>query len=151
MESTNGAYRHSSPVQIRFNDLDMLGHVNNAVHQNYFDLARVQYFNEVIGEKINWLNFSVVMVSIKIDYFCPIQLDDKLFVRSRIEMIGDKSLTMLQELYDTKTKEIKSFNRAVLVGYSPSENQSVQIPLKWKNRIIAYEDRINLKYPINQN
>jgi hypothetical protein len=57
----------------------------------------------------------------------------------------------LQELYETKTKEVKSFNRAVLVGYSPSENQSVKIPLKWKNRIIAYEDRINLKYPITRN
>ena len=33
-------FKHTIPVQIRFNDLDVFAHVNNAVIQEYFDLAQ---------------------------------------------------------------------------------------------------------------
>jgi acyl-CoA thioester hydrolase len=51
MDST---FRHSVPVQIRFADIDVNGHVNNVVFQHYFDLAKVGYFNTILGEDINW-------------------------------------------------------------------------------------------------
>ena len=34
---------HETPLQIRFNDVDVMGHVNNSVYQNYFDVARLRY------------------------------------------------------------------------------------------------------------
>ena len=33
---------HKTPIQIRFNDVDVVGHVNNSVYQNYFDAARMR-------------------------------------------------------------------------------------------------------------
>lgn len=30
-------FRHSVPVQLRFNDLDPLGHVNNSVYFTFYD------------------------------------------------------------------------------------------------------------------
>ena len=29
------AFRHSIPVQMRFNDIDVLGHINNSVYFSY--------------------------------------------------------------------------------------------------------------------
>ena len=40
-------FRHKIPIQIRFKDLDDMGHVNNANHLSYIELARVKYFQEV--------------------------------------------------------------------------------------------------------
>ena len=40
-------FHHSIPVQIRFNDIDMLGHVNNTVYFSFFDLGKARYFEEV--------------------------------------------------------------------------------------------------------
>src|SRR5690554_6043180 len=36
-------FNYSFPLQMRWNDLDSLGHVNNAVYVTYFELARSRY------------------------------------------------------------------------------------------------------------
>ena len=36
-------------IQIRWRDLDVLGHVNNAVYLTYFELARLAYVRAVLG------------------------------------------------------------------------------------------------------
>ena len=33
-----------TPIQIRFNDIDILGHVNNVMFGHYCDVARSDYF-----------------------------------------------------------------------------------------------------------
>ena len=35
---------HTLPLQLRFNDVDMMGHVNNAVIMEFFDLGKSHYF-----------------------------------------------------------------------------------------------------------
>lgn len=35
---------HTLPLQLRFNDVDMMGHVNNAVIMEFFDLGKSSYF-----------------------------------------------------------------------------------------------------------
>ena len=36
-------------IQIRWRDLDALGHVNNAVYLTYFELARLAYVRTLLG------------------------------------------------------------------------------------------------------
>jgi acyl-CoA thioester hydrolase len=144
-------YKHITPIQVRFNDIDIMGHVNNSVHQNYYDIARVEYFKTVLSEDLDWQGLTVVLASIHIDFFSPVHLDEKTAVRSCVEMIGEKSLTMTQELFNTETGEIKSFNRAVLVGFSRQDNSTMVLPDKWKTDIINFEGKISQKYPITSN
>lgn len=40
-------------IQVRFADLDVMGHVNNSVYLSYFEMARVHYFGELLG--YNWI------------------------------------------------------------------------------------------------
>lgn len=42
-------YFHSTPIQIRFNDIDQLGHATNSVYQQYFDLGKMAYLDQEIG------------------------------------------------------------------------------------------------------
>ena len=107
----NHNFIHETTVQVRFNDIDMMGHVNNAVYQNYFDFGKVQYFNTVLGKDVDWQENGLVLAKITIEYFSPVLLDDNLCIRSRISRIGTKSLDMVQELVDKNSakaiKEIK--------------------------------------------
>jgi acyl-CoA thioester hydrolase len=144
-------FRHIIPVQIRFNDVDMLGHVNNAVHQYYFDFARMQYFEQVLGKDINWKKSSLVIASVKVDYFSPIPLDDKIEVESRIEMIGNKSITMKQKIISRKTGEIRSSSWSVLVAFDIILHHTIPVSEEWKNRIVRYEKEIAMKYPMTAN
>ena len=50
------AVKHRTPIQIRFKDVDALGHVNNANHLSYFEYARIRFFDDLIGTEIDWEN-----------------------------------------------------------------------------------------------
>lgn len=151
METENSLYRHNTPVQIRFNDVDILGHVNNAVYQHYYDFARIQYFKKVLGDSINWANQTLVLASIKVDFFSPISIDDEILVETRVEMLGNKSIAMKQKLIDAKTREVRSSNRAVLVGYDAEKKITFEVPDEWKNRFVSFEKTIELKYAVSSN
>lgn len=139
---------HETNIQIRFNDLDLLGHVNNAVYQHYFDLARMDYFGKVIGNKLDWHTFGVILAGITIEYIKPIQIFDKIAVRSRIDTLGEKSLSMSQEIYDIKSEKKCAVNMATMVGFSALQKATIPIPLSWKEKIMAFEEKVKLKYPL---
>ena len=48
-------FKEKTQVQIRFKDIDSMGHVNNANHITYFELARLNYFETLTkdAEKID--------------------------------------------------------------------------------------------------
>ena len=147
MENKEIKFIHEKNIQLRFNDFDMLGHVNNAVYQHYFDLARMNYFKEVIGEELDWADFSIIMASINIEYKNSIKMNEPISIRSRISVIGEKSITMIQEVYNSKSKELKAMNTATMVGFSAKSRQSSKIPGSWKENIFNYEDQVKFKYP----
>jgi acyl-CoA thioester hydrolase len=44
-----GDFRYRHPIEIRYNDTDALGHVNNATYFSYFEMARGGYYTAVVG------------------------------------------------------------------------------------------------------
>jgi acyl-CoA thioester hydrolase len=132
-------FLHKTPIQIRFNDIDILAHVNNSVYQNYFDMARLRYFERVFNQKMNWDERALVLAKITIEYFNPIFLEEEIVVLSKVYKLGNKSLQMKQEIVNVTTNEIKANNDAVLVAFGSKENGAILLPEDWRNKIINYE------------
>lgn len=63
-------YYHSLPIQIRFNDVDRYGHVNNNSYFAYYDLGKEEYLRNVL--KMDYRNSDVVPViaNINADLYC---------------------------------------------------------------------------------
>ena len=137
--------KHFTPIQQRFNDYDILGHVNNAVFQHYFDLARIRYFAEILGENIVGSKYSLVMATINIDFHSPVLMQESISIKTGIEVLGNKSITMIQEIINPETNELKSSSRATLVTYCVQDKSSCLVPEEWKEKVIAYEDQVELK------
>ena len=135
-------FYHSTPVQIRFNDIDIMAHVNNSVYQNFFDLARTHYFGKVFAQKMDWDTRALVLAKITIEYLNPIFLEEKIEVLTKVHSLGNKSLQMIQKIVNSETKEIKAINDAVLVGFGVKENAAVPIPEEWKTKIANFEKDI---------
>lgn len=133
------SYFHSTPIQIRVNDIDPLNHVNNSVYQQYFDLGKIAYFNRVLGEHLNLETEGLVLASITIDYLKPITLYDSIEVFTRIYEMGTKSLKMGQEIVNRVSKEVYTTSKSVLVCFSNSSGLSIPIPLLWRERIADFE------------
>ena len=80
-------------VQVRFSDLDVLGHVNNSVYLTYFESARVYYFKHFLGTDWDWATDSVVLVKNEVEYMRPILLHDVPEVEIFTAHIGSKSFS----------------------------------------------------------
>ena len=100
-------YKHKTPIQIRFKDIDLLGHVNNANHFTYLEYARVKYFDELAGTKINWNENGLILAKATLDYKLQILIHDKVFVYTKCSRIGNKSFDLSYSIIkDENGKEI---------------------------------------------
>ncbi len=139
-------FKHKTPVQIRFSDMDMMGHANNGVQLSYLDLARVHYFNELFGTDVDWNEAILIVAHLEIDYLAPIMLNDSIEVHTKIIKIGNKSVQMLQNIVDAKTGEVKTKTKQVMVGFSKNKGISIPVPEFFKERITQFEEEL---YPID--
>ncbi len=134
-------FKHKTKIQIRFKDVDAMGHVNNANHFTYFELARVHYFNEVVNETINWSKQGIILAHMEIDYRTPILLTDEVWVYSGVIRFGAKSFEVgYQIVRIIKGEEvIAAEGKSVQVCFDYETNQTISVPKLWKEKVEAYE------------
>src|SRR5207244_6214863 len=88
------SFKHATPIQIRFSDIDLAGHVNNATILTYFETARISFLDDMVGKANDWGNRGLILAHSEIDYLTPVYLQDTVKAYSRITRIGTKSFTM---------------------------------------------------------
>jgi acyl-CoA thioester hydrolase len=133
-------YRHKTLIQIRFKDVDRLGHVNNANHITYFELARVDYFKALMGDlRIDWDKESLILAKVEMEYKQPILLDDTIYCYTWVSRTGSKSFDMscsiVKEVDGIKTEMAKGL--AVIVCFNYESGQTILIPDGWKQKMLG--------------
>lgn len=112
-------------VQVRFSDLDVLGHVNNSVYLTYFESARVYYFKHLLDEEWSWETDSVVLVKNEVEYIRPILLHDVPEIEIITAHIGSKSFTFA---YNIRVNDVLySKGASTLVAYDVPTQSTIQI------------------------
>lgn len=126
---------YTTPIQIRFNDVDQMGHVNNAVIMEYFDLGKDAFFS-AHGLPPTKGDFTVMVVHYGVDFRAQIRYHDTIHVETCIEKFGTKSLTMLQRVVNSESGETCVECRTVMAGYRRSTSSSEVIPDEVKQWLI---------------
>lgn len=116
----------SAKIQVRFSDLDVLGHVNNSIYLSYFEMTRVHYFKALLGTEWDWKAFGVVLVKNEIEYKKPVLLHDAPEIEMFTEHIGDKSFTLGYHL--TVNNELRTTGRSVMVCFDAIANKTISLP-----------------------
>jgi acyl-CoA thioester hydrolase len=140
----NVIFKNILSIQVRFSDVDIMGHVSNTVYQNYYDSGKVNYFDEVLLD-LDFVKLGFVGASVKIDYLRPIYMRTKILVETRVALLGTKSMTLEHRLVEEQTGELLSTCTSVLVCYSITDQQSIPIPEHWKKSILAYDEGVMAK------
>ncbi len=122
-------------VDVRYRDLDPLGHVNHAVHVSYLEVARVEYFAEIVG--VDLTTVETAIASVDISYHRPITPDGELVVEMCVSEIGSTSLTTTAEL--TVEGERAASATVVMVNYDRERRAAQPIPEAWREAITAFE------------
>lgn len=133
-------FKQKTPIQIRFKDIDMMGHVNNANYITYFELARLTYFDALKDEgvQIDWVNEGVILAKIEMEYKLPIVLEDRAFVYTWVSRIGSKSFEMTCSIVKlvNGTEVECARGLAVIVCFNYKVNQTIPIPELWKQKMM---------------
>ncbi len=128
----------TSKVNIRFSDLDLFGHVNNAVYLTYYEEARVSYFDEVVGYDYDWSKEGVILARIEVDFLIPILFTDEIFIRTNCCRVGTKSFDLAYEMYKMKDGEeiMVSSATSVMVMFNYAEKKSILLSEEWRTKLI---------------
>ena len=116
----------SAKIQVRFADLDVLGHVNNTVYFSYFEMTRVHYFQELLGKQWDWKKFGVVLVRNEIDYKRSVLLYDEPEIYMYTEFVGSKSFGLRYEL--KVNGEIYAVGKSVMVCFDATTQCTIPVP-----------------------
>jgi acyl-CoA thioester hydrolase len=87
-------FRHATEIFIRYGDIDMLQHVNNAAYLAYLEEARIAYAKEVMGWDGQWNTLDMIVAKITVEYKTPLFLGDRLYLYTRCSRIGNKSFEL---------------------------------------------------------
>jgi len=133
-------YRYKTPVQIRFSDIDAVGHVNNAIYLTYFENARFDYWHSVLDWDL--IKHGIIVARTEVNYLKPVVFTDKLTCYVRVVRIGNSSFDVMQVLvkHTDKGEEICTTAKTVCISYDYSANKSVKIPAHLRDRMIEHDE-----------
>lgn len=128
-------FYHAIDLQIRFNDIDILGHLNNTVYFSFFDTGKAYFFEKAIGGKIDWQHVETVIANIDCAYMAPIFFGESIEVRTRCKSISDKSFRLQQVIVEKNKGEIKAAAETVMVSFDPSTQKAIEMPAVWRKAL----------------
>ncbi len=133
-------FRHRTLIEVRFRDIDALGHVNNAVYFSYVEQARVRYLAEVLGLDVTQ-RFPLILARVEIDYTAPILLTEPVEVASRVDWVGRTSFAMSHRLIAGEERREAARCESVIVAYDYGVARPMPVPQEWREAMTAHEGR----------
>ena len=133
-------YNFYQPIQIRYNDIDAQGHVNNAKYVTYIEFARFSYITEVgLWDGGSFLDLGLIVADIHVSYLAPIKLGQPIKVGVRVSRIGNKSLTFVYQVEDSNTGQKMATAETVMVSFDYKTQTTIAVSKKWRELISKFE------------
>ena len=131
---------HRRPIQVRFSDVDLLGHVNNVRYFDYVHEAYVEVLMGVFQEGRVPGTTETVVVRSEMDHVGQVNLRPEAYdVWSRVSAVGRTSVTLDSEIRDPLDGDrVMARSRVVEVNIDPDGR-----PVPWHDRHRAvFLDRV---------
>lgn len=129
----NIKFGHRVPLQTRFNDVDMFGHLNNTVYLQFFDQGKYEYLHRLMPDPRNAATAPVV-AHIDVDFLAPSFIDEKLAVETTVTAIGESSLVLTQRIVN-EHGDVKCEAQTVMVNIDVATGRPVDINDEWREAL----------------
>jgi acyl-CoA thioester hydrolase len=123
----------------------MFRHVNNVHQQEYLDVGKTDYYHRVLQFDALIHNPTLMIVSTKSDFIEQVRYEDDTVVRTRVERVGTKSITIRQQIVCVGTdigagagandEKICTESESTLVCFDLRTQQTLEVPAGWRERI----------------
>jgi acyl-CoA thioester hydrolase len=134
----NALFRFSTTFDVRWRDLDALGHVNNAVYFTYLEQARIRYLHELKVISNAPFDIGIILAEAACQFKSPLELGEQVTVYLRVSELRNSSF-IIEYRVEGAEGRLAATARSVQVCYDYEERRSVPIPNAWRGVITAYE------------
>jgi acyl-CoA thioester hydrolase len=120
---------HRTPVDVRFGDTDMFGHVNNAAFATYIETARLAFFRDLLGgtrDRPGGEAGGIILARLEIDFRRQLLFGATAQVTTEVERVGRTSITLLQHVISGG--EVVAEARTVIVVFDYERQRPTEIP-----------------------
>ncbi|MFU8858558.1 MAG: acyl-CoA thioesterase [Deferrisomatales bacterium] len=129
-------YPVTARIEVRWRDVDALGHVNNAVYFTYFEIARTRYYEEVFrASTIDDMNF--LLASIQCDFLSPTRHGETVEVGIRIPLAGRTSFDFEYAARALGDGRLVARARSTQVLYDHRADRKLPIGAAWLDQVAA--------------
>jgi len=126
---------YSTDIEIRFRDIDAMGHVNNAVYATYIEQARTEYYRDVLSADLSAM--STVLASLSLDFRRAVELTDRtVTVDVDIVEIGRSSVAMAHTVRTGGRTVAEA--EATLVTLDPDSGEPAPVPDAHRSAMESY-------------
>ncbi len=135
-------FKFFHPIEVRYGDLDPQGHLNNAKYLTFFEQARVRYMIHLglYTPDQSFMKVGVIVADAHIAFLAPIYFGDDVKVDVRTSKLGNKSMTVEQNIVNNASGQEMARGEVVTVTFDYQSKQTISIPEEWRNKIKAFEE-----------
>lgn len=130
-------FRFVHTQEVTFRDLDVFGHVNNAVYLTYIENARLGYLREVLSVE-SLEDLLVILAKVRIDFRSRASLGEMLEIGARVSRIGTKSFDVDHEVRGPDARLV-AVASTTLVTFDYRGDTTMPVPDLWRERIQSFE------------
>ena len=135
---TDDLFRFSTTVEVRWRDLDAMGHVNNAVYFTYLEQARIHYLREVGFVPGVPSGMGFILAEASCQFKSPLQLGERATIRVRVSQLRNSSF-VFEYRAEAEDGRLIATARTVQVCYDYQAQRPIPVPGEWREAVIAYE------------
>ena len=117
--------------------MDAFGHVNNIVYLQYFESARIAYFERLEFSSIEAVG--PILASTECRYKLPLTYPDTVSVGAKVVALSGDRLTQHYAVFSQRHQRIAAAGQGVIVAYDYRQSRKTQVPEVIRDRLLALE------------
>jgi acyl-CoA thioester hydrolase len=86
------------------------------------------------------MDIGVIMADARVTFHAPVQYGMPVKVGVRISKLGNKSMTVEQNIVNAETNEVLASGKVILVAFDYHTNKTLPIPKKMREAISKFEE-----------
>lgn len=120
---------HTMTFPIRWGELDVLGHVNNAQYLRYFEESRTAWC-EAVGRPLRNTGEGMILLKASVTYKKPVGYPASVVVELKAGRIGNTSFDLVNTLTIEGDSDAAAIGEFVIVWFDYANNKSKPIPVE---------------------
>ncbi|MDP6968279.1 MAG: acyl-CoA thioesterase [Gammaproteobacteria bacterium] len=128
IEQLQQDYAHTTPIVVKWGEMDAFQHINNVAYIRYLEDARLALFAQLgMLNDLTACNKGPILANISCDYLAPVTYPDTLYIATNIHQTGPKKIALEQVIYSEKLGKLVAKAHSLGVYYDYAALASCEV------------------------